>query len=346
MHSMKTSRRAFLASAAGLAAAAAVPVALAQSRRALRIPRLLGARSNAEPVVLEAQAGRTAFYPGIDSATAGYNGSYLGPTLLFHRGDDVRVNLTNRLAVDTTVHWHGLLVPGDIDGGPHQLVEPGATWRPVLPIRQPGATLFYRSHVHHATAEQVYFGLAGMMIVRDAAEDALGLPSTYGVDDIPVILQDRVFDRGRLVKPAGMMTMMQGTRGNTILVNGTPRTLVGHERPDASRVARTRRFTLDMGMMVARIDEYVRLGDTEVWEVSADTMAHPFHVHGVHFHVLGRGALGPGPDDAGVKDTVRVDKTVRLLARFTQPTNGRPYMYHCHILEHEDIGMMGQFAVA
>ena len=97
---------------------------------------------------------------------------------------------------------------------------------------------------------------------------------------------------------------------------------------------------------IGRVDERVRLGDTEIWEVSADaTMAHPFHVHGVHFRVIGRGSGGPGAEDAGLKDTVRVDDPVRLLATFTQPTRGRPFMYHCHILEHEDMGMMGQFTV-
>jgi FtsP/CotA-like multicopper oxidase with cupredoxin domain len=146
-----------------------------------------------------------------------------------------------------------------------------------------------------------------------------------------------------------------------------PRRLASHERPDPGRVERVRRFSLDMGMMgmgmgrggrggdmfsingrsfdMGRIDERVRLGDTEIWEVAADMMAHPFHVHGVHFHVIGRGGGAAGPADAGLKDTVRVREPVRLLVRFTQPTRGRPYMYHCHILEHEDMGMMGQFTV-
>jgi blue copper oxidase len=152
-----------------------------------------------------------------------------------------------------------------------------------------------------------------------------------------------------------------------------PERLVTHDRPKRAGVTRVRRFSLDMGMMggmgmgmgrgrggmgmggmsingrafdMARIDERVRLGDTEVWEVSADMMAHPFHVHGVHFEVIGRDGGAPAAEDAGMKDTVRIDGTVRLLVRFTQPTLGRPYMYHCHILEHEDMGMMGQFTVA
>jgi blue copper oxidase len=137
-----------------------------------------------------------------------------------------------------------------------------------------------------------------------------------------------------------------------------------------------RRFTLDMGMMggmgmrggrgmgggmgmgadmfsingsafdVRRVDERVRLGDTEIWEVSADAMAHPFHIHGVQFRVLARGSRLAGADDAGLRDTVLVEDRVRLLVRFSQPSLAAPFMYHCHILEHEDHGMMGQFSVA
>jgi FtsP/CotA-like multicopper oxidase with cupredoxin domain len=78
----------------------------------------------------------------------------------------------------------------------------------------------------------------------------------------------------------------------------------------------------------------------EIWEVASGMMAHPFHVHGVHFEVLGAAA------DQGLKDTVLVREPVALLAHFTQPAIEAPFMYHCHILEHEDNGMMGQFVVA
>src|SRR3546814_4320318 len=61
-----------------------------------------------------------------------------------------------------------------LDGGPHQMIRPGATWRSVLPIRQPAATLWYHSHVHGRTAEQVYAGLAGILLVTDDDEKALG----------------------------------------------------------------------------------------------------------------------------------------------------------------------------
>src|SRR5918993_1265844 len=83
------------------------------------------------------------------------------------------------------------------------------------------ATLWYHSHVHGRTAEQVYAGLAGLLLVTDDDEKALALPSEYGVDDLPLVLQDRQFESGRLILPEGMMTLMHGRRGDTLLVNGT-----------------------------------------------------------------------------------------------------------------------------
>lgn len=100
--------------------------------------------------------------------------------------------------------------------------------------------------------------------------------------------------------------------------------------------------TFDMG----RVDEQVRLGDIEVWEVSGDMMAHPFHIHGVHFEVLSRNGSAPGIRDQGLRDTVVAQGPVELLVKFTQTAMASPFMYHCHILEHEDNGMMGQFSVS
>lgn len=94
-----------------------------------------------------------------------------------------------------------------------------------------------------------------------------------------------------------------------------------------------------------RIDERVKLGATEIWEVSGEMMRHPIHIHGVHFDVLSRGGRAPDLLDQGPRDTVLVQEPVELLIRFDQPATKAPFMYHCHILEHEDHGMMGQFSV-
>ena len=188
----------------------------------LQIPPLLDARSAGQSTSLTVRAGRTQFFADRESQTLGFNGSYLGPTIGLHRGDDVQMAVTNTLAQDTTVHWHGLLIPAQSDGSPHQLIRPGQTWRPVLQVRQPAATLFYHPHVHGQTAEQVYAGLAGVLLIADDSQPELGLPNEYGVDDLPLVLQDRKFDDGRMVLPGGRMTAVQGRRGDTLLVNGTP----------------------------------------------------------------------------------------------------------------------------
>jgi FtsP/CotA-like multicopper oxidase with cupredoxin domain len=102
-------------------------------------------------------------------------------------------------------------------------------------------------------------------------------------------------------------------------------------------------------MDMDRIDERVPLGSVEIWEIqNRTTLAHPFHIHDVQFRVLDRDGAPPQPHELGLKDTVLIDSGSRLrviaeFADFADPD--RPYMYHCHNLEHEDAGMMGQFVV-
>ena len=105
----------------------------------------------------------------------------------------------------------------------------------------------------------------------------------------------------------------------------------------------------ELAMEMDRIDARINVGDTEIWEIdNPSMMAHPFHVHHVQFQLLDRNGERPAPAERGLKDTVLVNpgETVRIIARFddyADPDN--PYMFHCHILEHEDMGMMGQFVV-
>jgi blue copper oxidase len=97
----------------------------------------------------------------------------------------------------------------------------------------------------------------------------------------------------------------------------------------------------------ARIDFHVPLGQRERWIISGGGAAeHPFHVHGVHFRVLSEGGAAPRAENAGWKDTVLAAGQIEIEVRFDHRADPLfPYMYHCHILEHEDAGMMGQFSV-
>src|ERR1700751_418866 len=146
-------------------------------------------------------------------------GSNIGPVLRLRRGDRVEMIVENPLDAPATVHWHGLLVPGDADGGPHQVIAPGATWRPTLTIDQPPATLWYHPHPHQDTARQIYLGLAGLIIIDDGND--LGLPSDFGVNDLPIIIQDRTFGTdGSLDYDGGELGIVYGVRGDTIIING------------------------------------------------------------------------------------------------------------------------------
>ncbi|TDC66290.1 multicopper oxidase family protein [Streptomyces hainanensis] len=155
---------------------------------------------------------------GGDADTWGYNGALLGPTLRVRSGEQIRVNVRNDLDEATTVHWHGMRLPAACDGGPHQKIEPGATWSPTWKVFQPGATLWYHPHPHGSTEVHVYRGLGGMLLVDDDETTSEHLPHRYGQDDIPLIVQDKTFDEfGKFVEADRRGVGMLGT---TLLVNG------------------------------------------------------------------------------------------------------------------------------
>lgn len=103
-------------------------------------------------------------------------------------------------------------------------------------------------------------------------------------------------------------------------------------------------------MNINRIDETIQLGSTEIWQITNQSammmsMPHSMHLHDVQFQILDRNGRPPEANEKGRKDTVLIPpgETVRIISRFVDYTG--IYMYHCHLLEHEDDGMMGQFEV-
>lgn len=158
---------------------------------------------------------------GIKSDTFGYNGDYLGPTLRFDVGDNADIHILNSIGESTTLHWHGMHIPAEFDGGPHQIIQKDELWNPVFQIRQAASTLWYHPHLMGKTAEHVYKGLAGMIIIEDEFSKALNIPSDYGTNDIPLILQDRRIDKdGSFTYSPSMPDIMHGYNGNILLVNG------------------------------------------------------------------------------------------------------------------------------
>lgn len=228
---MKVTRRQFAIGCGALASCAAtVDMRFGIAKSApfstrLPIPMLIDAAKHGNAISLKVRSGRHAFTRGKLARTYGYSAPVLGPVIRLRRGDEVQMAVENALDTVTTVHWHGLLVPGHIDGGPQQLTHRGNTWRPVLKIDQAAATLWYHPHPHGDTARQIYMGLTGMIIIDDGSDVRLGLPRMFGVDDLPIILQDRSFDSEGSIEydnnTLNALDIVYGVRGDTIIVNGT-----------------------------------------------------------------------------------------------------------------------------
>lgn len=189
----------------------------------LRLPELLEPDSESATEItytVTAQAGKTAFLEGESTQTLGYNGSYLGPVLVVREGQAVHIKTENELSEATSFHWHGLKLPSHMDGGPHHPVGPNETMQVDFTVKQEAATLWFHPHALGTTAEQVYAGLAGLIFVEDDNSDQLDLPKDYGVNDFPLIVQDRTFDADNQFDYAGTYNP-DGTYGDTLLVNGT-----------------------------------------------------------------------------------------------------------------------------
>ncbi len=143
---------------------------------------------------LTLQNGTFQFYDGINTTTMGVNGNILGPTLIMHKGDNVNIHVNNNLNETTTIHWHGMHVSAENDGGPHTTIAPGASWNPHFTVLDKAGTYWYHPHLHEKTNEHISKGIAGFIIVQDSEEAALDLPRTYGVDDFPLVIQTKDFD--------------------------------------------------------------------------------------------------------------------------------------------------------
>ncbi|MEM7291216.1 MAG: multicopper oxidase domain-containing protein [Pseudomonadota bacterium] len=443
-------------------------------------------------IALALKVGTHDFGNGAASATFGINNSYLGPVLKVKQGQTIPFDVANGIDDVSTLHWHGLHIPGDVDGGPHQEIEPGQTWSPDVPIVQHASMNWFHSHTHGKTAQQTYNGLAGVLLIEADASLSADLPKTYGVDDFTLVLQDKMFDgAGKMSYTLTGEVFEDGFEGDTLVVNGAiapvgqtvprglvrlrilnacnarflklsmatgplnviasdggflsstvetpdvlmspgeryevlvdmkdvennslmvdfdgggegffagllgnggaaktaltltrganqgftgsmPSSLANLSTPDRSAATVTRSFQLDMGeggaqlaalaaawgnvcgdgamgingspMNMERIDEEVRKGDTEIWQVSVDDQLHPFHIHGCSFRILSQQGAEPPAYAQGWKDMVHVEEGLsEVLVKFEYDAPAEaPYMYHCHILEHEDCGMMGQFTV-
>ncbi len=163
---------------------------------------------------LTLQTGSVNFRSGAATSTMGVNGNILGPTLIFQKHQQVTINVNNQLGEPTTIHWHGMHVSPENDGGPHIIIPPGTTWSPSFEVLDWASTHWYHPHLHHHTNEHVQKGVAGFIITRDVDEAAINLPRTYGVDDFPLVVQTKALDINNQIVVLSALDSM-------LLVNGT-----------------------------------------------------------------------------------------------------------------------------
>lgn len=150
-----------------------------------------------------------------------YGGATPSPTIRLRTGDTLSVQLQNQLAEPTSIHWHGLVTPANMDGHPKDEVAPGASFTYSFPVRQRAGTYWYHPHPHMISGRQIYSGMAGFFLVEDAEEQALPLPR--GEFDVPLLIQDRRLRDGAIAPYVlADSDVANGFLGEMIFVNGTP----------------------------------------------------------------------------------------------------------------------------
>ena len=148
-------------------------------------------------------------------------GSYLGPTIKVQKGQKIRIRFQNNLPEESIIHWHGMHVPEQYDGHPKDVINSGEKYIYEYEVMNRAGTYWYHPHPHGRTGPQVYNGLAGLLLVTDEEEQKLNLPE--GEFDLPVVIQDRTFDKNnQLVYLKNRMDRMNGFLGDRILINGNP----------------------------------------------------------------------------------------------------------------------------
>src|SRR3990170_5009099 len=200
-------------------------------------------------VTLDARVSSLEIAPGVRTDAWTYNGGLPGPLIRARRGDRLIVHLSNTLPQSTTVHWHGVQVPIEMDGVPgasQPPVEPGGSF--TYDFIVPDAGLFWY-HPHVMSAAQVGFGLYGPLLVDDP-DDTVNV-----ADQLVLVLSDiATDDDGKLhsADSGGVLGALLGREGNHVLVNGRVRPTLtvrdgGLQRWRIVNAAKSRYFELVLG---------------------------------------------------------------------------------------------------
>jgi FtsP/CotA-like multicopper oxidase with cupredoxin domain len=239
--------------------------------------------------------------PDVAVEAYAYNGQVPGPRLEVTEGDRVRINFRNLLPESSTVHWHGLILPNEMDG-PAKVTQPpvptGGTYTYEFEVGQHG-TYFYHTHDH--SDRQQAFGLYGALIIRPKN------PEQEVAADIEHVIQlQEWLKREWLTYPA---MLMEGGLPNYFTING-------------KAWPATEKIRMRVGQTVK-----LRFIGTN------NNFVHPMHVHGGPFQVVAIDGETLPPTARYLADTVNVGPGQRFDVIWTARRPGK-WLVHCHIPHH------------
>lgn len=239
------------------------------------------------------------FAPGLRSRCWGYNGLVHGPTIEAVEGDRVRIYVTNRLPVSTTVHWHGLFVPSGMDGvgGLSQRpIEPRETFLYEFTLRQHGTFMY---HSHHDEMVQMAMGLMGMFVVHERA------PSRPAPDrDYVLLLSEWALVPGTWRPDPNEMTDFNVLTMNARVFPGT-------------------------APLLAKLGERVRI---RIGNLSGMDH-HPIHLHGTRFEIVETDGGVIRETARWPETTVLVPTGATRTIEFVADNPG-DWAIHCHMTHH------------
>lgn len=228
-----------------------------------------------------------------------YNNMVPGPLIHVSNGDRVRIIIKNDLPEPTTIHWHGIQVPNNMDGIPDE------TQKPIQPgedfiydfVAKPAGTYWYHSHFN--SDKQISVGLSGAFIIDPIG----GLASKPDVDKVLMLNEWRVIDgQTYAAMPA------TGMDGNFFTINGKA-------YPETESIQ-------------AKVGQKIRLRF-----IGSGQMIHPMHLHGFPFKIVATDGNDVPVSAQWTKDVVSVAPGERYDIEFTPDRPGK-WMLHCHIPHH------------
>lgn len=247
--------------------------------------------------------------PGVKVPAITYNGQVPGPLLRITEGDTLKVTLKNELDEATSIHWHGLHVPNNMDGVPpftQAPIEPGQSFTYEFPASHAG-TFMYHSHLN--SVEQIDRGLYGPLIVAPATQP----PATFD-KEFTMLLS--AWDTNGM--PGSGQAAPGGSGGmGGMAMNYNYFTINGKAFPDAPE------WVVKEGDLVR-----VRL-------INISNLAHPMHLHGHDFTVVAKDGEPIRPEIQQAVNTLSVDagETFDVVFRADNPG---VWVFHCHELHHTE----------